>query len=199
MTKHAGIVLTFLLISGSSGRQQSAQTPSTKPTGTAVPESVTQATFESVYRAAKTVQGATETGVTYVKFGELLQALSTEVDIAKDHRLTGPDSKLLALYQQALGHYAVSASLWKLKIDTGDSDGSVWHGEIPVSVNGEAVPQDMQALITAYHLPLNEGRMKYTGTRYKALPADSVQRVWKVAEATLKQATDLYYGRTTAE
>jgi hypothetical protein len=40
--------------------------------------------IRAVYRASKAVQGAMGPGVTYAKFGELLQGFSTEIAIAKD-------------------------------------------------------------------------------------------------------------------
>src|SRR6185503_16346089 len=79
---------------------------------------VTVATFSALYRAGKTVQGATASGVTYVKFGELLQGFSTEMQIAKDHPLNDTDTSLLALYEKAFGQYQFSALLWKRKLDS---------------------------------------------------------------------------------
>jgi hypothetical protein len=83
----------------------------------APPPTITQATFEPVYRASKAIQGATNPGVTYPKFGELLQGLSTEIAIAKDHQLNEVDRKLIARYEEALATYKFSAELWKLKLE----------------------------------------------------------------------------------
>jgi hypothetical protein len=33
------------------------------------------------------------------------------------------------------------------------------------------------------------------GAKYKSVPADSVQRVWKFADTIINEATDVYYGR----
>src|SRR5579859_7164605 len=48
--------------------------------------SISAEKFEGVYRAAKSIEGATGTGVTYLRFRELLQGLSTELSILADHR-----------------------------------------------------------------------------------------------------------------
>ena len=81
---------------------------------------ITQATFEPVYRASKAIQGATGPGVTCAEFGELLQAFSTEIAIAKDRKMNDLDRKLIALYEEALAAYNVSSNLWKTKIPPHD-------------------------------------------------------------------------------
>src|ERR1700682_5467766 len=80
---------------------------------------VTTAIFEPVYRAAKTVQGATQSGVSYVKFGEVMQQFSTELSIAKDHELNAADKKLFAHYQDAYDAYQFSKEMWSQKIEVG--------------------------------------------------------------------------------
>lgn len=106
--------LTLLAVASFVGRSTSldprAGTPST----------ITQATFEPVYRASKAMQGATGPRITYAKFDELLQTLSTEVAIAQDHQMNELDRKLIALYEEALATYKVSATLWKTEIAAHD-------------------------------------------------------------------------------
>ena len=65
--------------------------------------------------------------MTYPKFGELLQGLSTEIAIAKDHEMNELDRKLIALYDEALEAYKFSAALWQRKIEAHDDH---WKGEI---------------------------------------------------------------------
>ena len=106
--------LTLLAVASFVGRSTSldprAETAST----------ITQATFEPVYRASKAIQGASDPDVTYAEFGELLQAFSTEIAIAKDHEMNDLDRKLIALYEEALAAYNVSANLWKTKMPPHD-------------------------------------------------------------------------------
>jgi hypothetical protein len=66
---------------------------------------VASTSFESLYRAAKAVEGATEPGVTYAKFGELLQTFSKELSIATDHALNDDDRELVAGYAKAYEAY----------------------------------------------------------------------------------------------
>ena len=96
--------LTLLAVASFVGRSTSLAPPA------APPLTITQATFEPVYRASKALQGATGPGVSYAKFDELLQALSTEIAIAKDHQMNDLDRKLIALYEEALAAYKLSAT-----------------------------------------------------------------------------------------
>lgn len=153
------------------------------------PPTVTKATFEPLYRAGKSVQGATASGVTYTKFGELLQALSTEIGIVKDHPLNAADRRLLALYEEAFGHYQVSSTLWQLKFE---SSSKVWNGEIPVVLNGKAV-NGLYDVAGAYDIPLTDHTMPYTGTKYATVPGDAPQRVWAKADEVLNSASRMYY------
>jgi hypothetical protein len=73
-------------------------------------------TFEPLYHSAMAVQGATGSGVSYVRFRELLQGLSGEVGIAKDRQLNAADSQLLALFQRVLNDYQTSAEIWAMKL-----------------------------------------------------------------------------------
>jgi hypothetical protein len=165
----------------------------------APPPTITQATFEPVYRASKAIQGATGPGVTYVKFGELLQGLSTEIGIAKDHQMNDLDKKLMALYDDALSAYKFSSELWKHKINASDN---VWKGEIPVAfvLNGKMTRSDgvSEAELQQYALVPVDRKVPYTGRKYQALPAEAIQMVWLKADAILKQATEMYYGRSAA-
>ena len=149
---------------------------------------VTTATFEPVYRSAKAIQAATVSGVSYVKFRELMQGLATEIGIAKDHPLNEYDLKLIALYEEAFAHYKTSATLWMWKIDWPPEK---WDGDIPVWF----VQKPDSALLNvaaAYDLPVTDHSMYKL---YKTIPGDSVQRIWKHADAALDKATVTYYGK----
>jgi hypothetical protein len=99
---------------GGCSRTEPTQAKSAATPAPPAPKGTTR-TFEQVYRAGKVIEGATATGVTYVKYGELLQGLSTELSIAKDQPLNEADKKLVALYDGALVHYRVAGTLWTLK------------------------------------------------------------------------------------
>lgn len=155
------------------------------------PPAVTKPVFDPVYRAAKGVQGAVQSGVTHVKYGELLQALSTEINIARDQQLNTTDQKLIALFEESYGHFRNAGALWTMKNEASDE---MWKGEIPVEFKGQMDPAHAR-LIEIYQLPLTNRRVQYTGTRYRAIPGDSMQLAWARADVSLQAATDLYYGR----
>ena len=106
--------LTLLAVASFVGRSASLDPRA------ATPSTITQATFEPVYRASKVIQGATGPGLTYAEFGELLQALSAEIMIAKDHPMNDLDRKLIALYEEALTTYKFSETLWKTTLAVHD-------------------------------------------------------------------------------
>lgn len=153
--------------------------------------------FEPVYRAAKTVQGATQSGVSYMKYGELLQSLSTELSIARDQVSVNPaDRELLAAFEQVYRDYSAAASLWKLKTE---ASGELWKGEIPIEFIGKNSSPEGKAIATGYRLPISERRAPYTNTTYLAIPGESMQMVWVYADDSLKTATDMFYGRPPAK
>ncbi|MGI8785170.1 MAG: hypothetical protein ACR2L2_16150 [Acidobacteriota bacterium] len=74
--------------------------------------------FEGVYRAAKAVEGASNSGVNCLKFSELLQSLATELSILSDKISTEQEKELAALYVAVSATYQDSSMLWKAKLDT---------------------------------------------------------------------------------
>jgi hypothetical protein len=184
------VLLCVALFACSPGRDTNSVVSSTPPK----PPPITTKTFEPVYRAAKSIEGAARSGVSYVKFSELLQALSTELGIARDQKLNETDRKLLTLFDEVYEHYKASSLLWHMKIEMSDD---LWKDEIPFQFSDKADPS-FAALIKKYDLSAAERKVPYTGTRYRALAADSIQRVWASAETALKTASDLYYGRETS-
>lgn len=158
------------------------------------PLTITQRIFEPVYRASKALQGATTSGVTMIQFSQLMQALSTEIAIAKDQQMNELDKKLIALYDEAFGAYQFSSALWSAKIE---ASSDTWGGEIPVGINGKVDPA-LEAGLKRFGVDPQPRTMRYTGTKYHAVPAESVQVAWAKADESLAKATEMYYGRTTA-
>lgn len=73
--------------------------------------------FEGVYRAAKSIESSTEVGVPYLKFGDLLRNLATEVSIADDKAKTKKEREVLGIYSEALTMYRDSYTLWRYKVE----------------------------------------------------------------------------------
>jgi hypothetical protein len=73
--------------------------------------------FDGVYRASRALTGATEVGVNYARFSELLQTYASECamadDAIKDDRI---DRDVLSGFTRALGFYKTSGDVWGLKI-----------------------------------------------------------------------------------
>lgn len=185
--KRLVIVVAVLSACSRSATTPAQQQPAPRPPTPAI----THATFEPVYRSAKALQGALTAGVSYVKFGELLQGFSTEIGIAKDHTLTQADKTLLDLYEQAFTDYEASATLWTLKNKASDD---MWKGEIPVTFRGKTDPA-ITAIIKRYELQPIDRVVALTHANYAALPSTSIQQIWSAADAKLEKATAIYYGR----
>ena len=137
---------------------------------------ITTATFEPVYRAGKTIQGATEAGVSLLKFTELMQAFATELGIAKDHELNASDRQLLAIYRESFEAYQDSRALWLAKLKEG-----------PVFDPG--LHPDVVEIMKTYSVA------PYPNGNWNADVA--IQAVWKKAGERLDSATALYLGKPT--
>jgi hypothetical protein len=72
--------------------------------------------LDLVYRAAKTINAATSVGVTYAKFGDLVQNLATEISIAEDKVTTARERTVLEKYKAVLLAYKLSNDEWTLFI-----------------------------------------------------------------------------------
>jgi len=160
---------------------------------------VNQKLFEPTYRAAKTLQGATTTGLTHAKYSELLQALATELSIVKDQRPAGEQNiKLLALFEETLGHYEAAGIFWKAKLDGPTRGATRAVKGIPIYFEKQKSDDAKLKLAERYELPItkaNAGGVLTSKLEYRSIPDDSPQRVWTRAGETLGKATDLYYGR----
>lgn len=74
---------------------------------------IDQVKFEPLYRSGKAIEGALGTGVSLMKFGELLQNMATEIGIAKD-KATRPDEiAMVSQFGQALAMFVSSRQTWQ--------------------------------------------------------------------------------------
>jgi hypothetical protein len=72
--------------------------------------------FEPLYRAAKDMESAQVVGITYQRFGDLLQNFGREVLIARDIAVTEEEKKLVQLYTESLGTLTDCFTLWTSEI-----------------------------------------------------------------------------------
>ena len=111
---------------------------------------VEQPTFEPLYRAAKAMEAAAVSDVSYERFSELAQRLATELLAAKDRVQSDEDRALVMLYAQAGLAYGDSLAFWREKISSSSaklaaSTPSIAPlvGRYAISTEGEAVDADM--------------------------------------------------------
>lgn len=76
---------------------------------------VDQAKFQSLYRSAKSVLAAIETGVNYDEFSRLLKSLATEVSVSADLASTDSERACAYSYEWALRSYQDSLNVWYQK------------------------------------------------------------------------------------
>jgi hypothetical protein len=142
-----------------------------------------QQKFEPLYRAGKAIEGATSVGVSYLKLGELLQGLATEVLVYKD-RTNGEEEELLvALHAKALQIYKDSLVVWKPKIDTGETLAPNVYGGREVSL-----------LVDQYNLDAEAN----TRTPDLVIIKDgdaALRKMWSVADLQLQRAELVYKGK----
>jgi len=72
--------------------------------------------FDSVHRAAKTIEGNTRVGFDRQSFRQLLQKLSTEIEVVRDEVKTNKEKEVLSIYSNVLSIYEDSMTIWD-KID----------------------------------------------------------------------------------
>lgn len=133
--------------------------------------------FDKVSRAAKTIEGSCMVGINYVKFGELLQNLATEVNILKDQLKTKQEGELFKIYLEVLQTYRDSAEMWKTKID---GSSFVPEGRIFIMNNDQLVKK--YGLDIQIHQGLNRD--------LNTVSESSIQIIWNRAGELIKKATD---------
>jgi hypothetical protein len=78
-----------------------------------------------VDRSHKILQGAVQVGVTYVRFGELLQALAGERLVAKEKVTSTQGLTRIEAYARAIDFYRDGMTLWHARIDRDYFDSAV--------------------------------------------------------------------------
>ena len=137
---------------------------------------IDQAKFEAVYRAGKSMEGATSTGVTWLKYSELMQAFATEVSIAKDKAQSTIEQELVSLYGEALIAYQDAQIVWRKKIG---HDGNLGISE-----------SEMKRIVEAY--PIQGAG---SGSSFSFSPDQAIQTIWVRAGAKLRDANEKYTGK----
>jgi len=134
---------------------------------------VDEPTFEPLYRAAKAMEAAAGSDVSYERFSDLAQRLATELLAAKDRVQSDEDRALVTLYAQAGLAYGDGLAFWREKISSSNA-------KLPSSIPSIA------PLVARYAI----------STEGEVVDADSaMRRIWMAAAKTLHKAELLHDGR----
>ena len=134
---------------------------------------VDQPTFEPLSRAAKAMEAAAGSDVSYERFSDLAQRLATELLAAKDQVQSDEDRALVMLYAQAGLAYGDGLAFWREKISSSNA-------KLPSSTPSIA------PLVARYAI----------STEGEVVDADSAMRlIWMAAAKTLHKAELLQDGR----
>ena len=134
---------------------------------------VDEPTFEPLYRAAKAMEAAAGSDVSYERFSDLAQRLATELLAAKDQVQSDEDRALVMLYAQAGLAYGDGLAFWREKISSSNA-------KLPSSIPSIA------PLVARYAI----------STEGEVVDADSAMRlIWTAAAKTLHKAELLQDGR----
>ena len=135
---------------------------------------VDQPTLEPLHRAAKALEAAAASDVSYQRFSDLAQNLATELLAAKDHAQSEEDRALVMLYAQAGLAYGDGLAFWREKISRSSAS-------LPSSTPSIA------PLVARYAI----------ATKGEEVDADAAMRlIWAAAAKALHKAELLRRGRT---
>lgn len=134
--------------------------------------------LEALYRSAKSIEGALTVGITYDKFGQLLQNLATEVSIAGDKIKTEQEKQLVNVYTEALTIFQDSLLVWRHQIQSSR--------ENLVPSNWILVLSELRPIVAKYNL-----RKERFSTGLEAIPPDSLQLIWAAGTKKLREASAL--------
>jgi hypothetical protein len=134
--------------------------------------------FEGTYRAAKALESGTDVGVNYQRFGELVQAVVTELGIASDKATNEREKAVLASYQDALGVYRDSFMLWKHKVEDvrANPPGAIYVGP------------EVRVVVDRYRLPVQVHTYPASGETWESLPENAIQEIWRKGRPLLQEA-----------
>jgi len=75
-------------------------------------QAATKAKYEAVHRAFTALRAATETSLSYIQYGPLIQAAATEVALVKPEARTDKERLAVERFERALNAYSDAATWW---------------------------------------------------------------------------------------
>jgi len=142
---------------------------------------INQSKFEAVNRAAKAIEGSIAVGINYRNFQASLQALATEILIAKDKMKSQEEKDMLGNYSEVLSMYKDSLTLWQHKInDRGEYD------YITGKQGTIVADSEVHAIAEMYNLSMapNESGVM--------LADEGIQTIWGAAQQQLEKTNALF-------
>lgn len=124
------------------------------------------------------IDSAAAVGVTYIKFGEMIQGFAAEISIASDLANNLKEESLVRIYSEALAIYRDSLQLWKASMDSPIDDAILYSalGWSSVKYGLHPIEHHERAGIMV-------------------LPEDSFRYLWSIASEKISQANSIYSGK----
>jgi multisubunit Na+/H+ antiporter MnhG subunit len=154
---------------------------------------VDSAKFNDVYQAAKAIDVATTTGVTYAQFHVLIQAFAKESAILADKIETKDERAVLLFFKAGLNAYLDSATLWKAKLDMSYDRDEIFQGQILVGT--PAIDSQFAPIIKRYQIPTRSISLDLIHKTALTISPDSVRIPWIAARKAIDEAIALYQPR----
>ena len=148
--------------------------------------------FDSVYRVTKKIDGATNVGINYADFSELIQDFSAVIEIAKDKVSTEKEQQLLLRYEGALECYVDSLTLWRMIIRY-DIDNPYKMEGSP----GKEILELVTPILNKYNIePEREVFESYgESVQVYIVPKLAVQKIWLKASSETEEANRILLGK----
>lgn len=149
-----------------------------------------QKKFSTVYRAGKSIEGASIIGVNYEKFETLLHNLATEIAILRDQVKSKKELETYESYAEALEHYRDGLIILRGKLIYQHPN-----GEIEVTPEMDEIIQKYYFDTQEHTTKLNPITRRYYMEEWVSISEDSLYVIWKKAARSLERANDLYYSK----
>ena len=130
--------------------------------------------FTKLDEIARELQTSHAAGASYQHFGEMLHALSAEIEAVKGRALSKKEMEQLKEYSVLYGIYQDGYTLWRCKLEFAPF-GIVPKGRIYVS-------QDVDPIAFRYNFPMESHLYEPTHQYWKSISEDSIQIVWNNAD-----------------
>lgn len=141
--------------------------------------------FEPVFRAMTAIQASTETGLTWVQFGPMLQSAATEIALAAQTVASDQERAALAELDTAMAAYRDSATWWERDISFYARSGNslAYAGGLPYKLVG-----GLEEMIGRWNLPTQ--RSDIWGLHQGVPRRAALVTMWTAAEQAVRRARD---------